>query len=177
MASRFRRLAEYFSDLFRVVGGRWPRLAVATTARLEGTLERQDRELAAARSLARDFVRKLEKEKNELAAAWARVAELEAAAAAEEVAEGLAPEQFRWLTEQVDDPQWPGGAVRRPRWELLRCPMCQGIHFSLCPAVREVEYHENGSVRRVRYWEQGAWSDDKVIWPEEVFGSSTEVDG
>lgn len=81
------------------------------------------------------------------------------------VEEGLDAETRRWLVEAVDD----GDGGTEPRYEGLRCPHCQGVHFRACPRVRQISFHESGRVASVRFWREGEYDDSDVIWPELIF--------
>lgn len=77
-----------------------------------------------------------------------------------------------WLAQEVEvEVGWGEEPRTQPRFEALRCPWCQGVHFRACPRVESIEYHENGQVRRVKFWPEGAYHDDDVIWPEMVFAT------
>lgn len=48
------------------------------------------------------------------------------------------------------------------------CGHCGGIHARKCPRVRRLDFHPNAALASVRFWRDGKWSDDGVIWPEDV---------
>lgn len=56
------------------------------------------------------------------------------------------------------------------------CSFCGGIHTRACPRVSSFELYENGKLKQAAFWPAGAWNDDFIIWPEDVFeeGSSDE---
>lgn len=49
-----------------------------------------------------------------------------------------------------------------------RCDHCGGIHARNCPAVAEIQYYADGRVKRVAFWPRSMWSDDGVIWLDEI---------
>ncbi len=48
------------------------------------------------------------------------------------------------------------------------CRHCGGRHARACPRVRRLAFHSNGQLAEVEFWPDGRWSDDYVIWPEQV---------
>jgi hypothetical protein len=49
-----------------------------------------------------------------------------------------------------------------------RCQHCRGAHARACPRVRELSFHPDAKLSRVRFWRDGEWSDDGVLWPEDL---------
>lgn len=48
------------------------------------------------------------------------------------------------------------------------CKHCGGIHARACPRIKKMNFHSNGSLAEVEFWSDGQWSDDNVVWPEEI---------
>lgn len=48
------------------------------------------------------------------------------------------------------------------------CQHCKGLHARACPRVKSMTFHSNGSLASIEFWPDGEWSDENVIWPEEV---------
>lgn len=48
------------------------------------------------------------------------------------------------------------------------CQHCKGRHARYCPRVRELGWHPNNSLAYVKFWPEGEWSDEHIIWPEDV---------
>jgi hypothetical protein len=56
-------------------------------------------------------------------------------------------------------------------WRQFRgrlCQHCLGAHARACPRVRELSFHPDAKLSRVRFWRDGEWSDDGVLWPEDL---------
>lgn len=56
-------------------------------------------------------------------------------------------------------------------WQQFRgrlCQHCLGAHARACPRVRELSFHPDAKLARVRFWRDGDWSDDGVLWPENL---------
>jgi hypothetical protein len=68
-------------------------------------------------------------------------------------------------------------AGKAPLFEQKKCQHCGGLHVRKCPAVKEIEYHPDGKVMRVVYFAQGEWSDEDVIWLEDVYAALGGDDG
>lgn len=48
------------------------------------------------------------------------------------------------------------------------CKHCGGIHNRACPRIRRMAFHPNGALSEVEFWPDRKWSDDAVVWPEDV---------
>jgi hypothetical protein len=48
------------------------------------------------------------------------------------------------------------------------CQHCGGRHARACPRVKRFKFHPNGTLAQVDFWPEGEWSDDHVIWPEDL---------
>jgi len=48
------------------------------------------------------------------------------------------------------------------------CEHCGGRHLRRCPRVRRFKWHPNGALAGVEFWPDGAWSDQHVLWPDEL---------
>lgn len=51
---------------------------------------------------------------------------------------------------------------------LKPCTHCGGRHTRACPRVRRMKFHPNGTLAAVEFWPEGKWSDEHVIWPEDM---------
>lgn len=56
------------------------------------------------------------------------------------------------------------------------CRHCGGLHPRSCPRVKRMAFHSNGTLAEVEFWPDGEWSDENVIWPEELPEPSEEAD-
>lgn len=56
------------------------------------------------------------------------------------------------------------------QYKRRKCDHCGGSHVRACPRVRQLEFHENGKLRSVSFWSGSQWSDDGILWPEEIPG-------
>lgn len=56
------------------------------------------------------------------------------------------------------------------------CQHCKGLHARACPRVKSMTFHNNGSLASIEFWQDGEWSDNNVIWPEEVPDISSAED-
>lgn len=52
--------------------------------------------------------------------------------------------------------------------EIPACRHCGGRHERACPRVKSMRYHPNGALAEVTFWPSGKWSDDHIIWPEDL---------
>lgn len=52
--------------------------------------------------------------------------------------------------------------------EIPSCQHCGGRHARACPRVRKMSFHPNGALASVEFWPEGRWSDDDIIWPEDI---------
>lgn len=48
------------------------------------------------------------------------------------------------------------------------CRHCGGLHPRSCPRVKRMAFHSNGAMAEVEFWPDGQWSDDNILWPEEL---------
>lgn len=48
------------------------------------------------------------------------------------------------------------------------CAHCKGHHVRACPRVKSMKFHPNGSLAGVDFWPEGKWSDDHILWPDEL---------
>lgn len=51
-----------------------------------------------------------------------------------------------------------------------QCIHCGGIHARACPRISTLEWHTDGNLIKVSYWPENRWSDDTIIFPEDVYG-------
>ena len=42
------------------------------------------------------------------------------------------------------------------------------VASTLYQPVRRLRWHPNGSIAEVVFWQAGRWSDEHVIWPEDL---------
>jgi hypothetical protein len=59
-------------------------------------------------------------------------------------------------------------------YQSRRCDHCAGVHARACPRVRKLEFHENGRLKSVTFWARGQWSEDGILWPEDIPGDPAE---
>lgn len=71
------------------------------------------------------------------------------------------------LTGGKDDTALTAELAARLR-EIPSCQHCGGRHARACPRVRRMAFHANGALAEVEFWPEGRWSDDDIIWPEEL---------
>jgi hypothetical protein len=48
------------------------------------------------------------------------------------------------------------------------CAHCRGRHTRACPRVKAMKWHPNGTLAAVDFWRDGQWSDEHVIWEEQL---------
>lgn len=48
------------------------------------------------------------------------------------------------------------------------CRHCGGIHVRACPRVKLMRFHPNGSLAEVEFWQENQWSDDHVVWSDQI---------
>lgn len=48
------------------------------------------------------------------------------------------------------------------------CRHCGGSHARACPRVHRLAFHPNGNLAEVEFWPTSEWSDEHVIWPEQL---------
>jgi hypothetical protein len=56
------------------------------------------------------------------------------------------------------------------------CMHCGGIHLRACRRVKKATYHADGSLLKVEYWKDGDWSEDEILWPEDIYDDSETDD-
>jgi hypothetical protein len=82
-------------------------------------------------------------------------------------------------TEQAEDAEpelTPDEAAEMWRqYKKRACNHCGGSHVRACPRVRQLEFHENGRLKSVTFWPRGQWSDEGILWPEDIPGEPPEV--
>jgi hypothetical protein len=61
------------------------------------------------------------------------------------------------------------------QYRKRKCDHCLGAHARACPRVRRLEFHENGRLRSVSFWPRGEWSDEGILWPEDIPGEPPEA--
>lgn len=71
------------------------------------------------------------------------------------------------LTGGKDDTALTAELAARLR-EIPSCQHCGGRHARACPRVRKMSFHPNGALAAVEFWPAGKWSDDDIIWPEDI---------
>jgi hypothetical protein len=54
------------------------------------------------------------------------------------------------------------------------CRHCGGLHPRSCPRVRRMAFHPNGTLAEVEFWPDDQWSDDNILWPEELPDPETQ---
>lgn len=87
----------------------------------------------------------------------------------------LTHEEAKKLMAESTVDSWFGGSA--PLFEQKKCQHCGGLHVRKCPAVKEIEFYEDGKVKQVVYFARGEWSDDDVIWLEDVIAALEGGDG
>lgn len=62
--------------------------------------------------------------------------------------------------------------------QITPCPYCNGIHMRSCPRVKRILFSETGEkVREVEFWPNDQWSDEHIIFPDEIEELDGIVDG
>lgn len=51
---------------------------------------------------------------------------------------------------------------------MPNCTHCGGRHVRACPRVKRMSFHPNGALAAVEFWPDGKWSDEHVLWDEEI---------
>lgn len=67
------------------------------------------------------------------------------------------------------DPRQPNGPNL---FESMKCAHCGGAHRRACPRVRRMDFEYKGEITQIKsveFWPEGQWSDDNIIWPEDVY--------
>ena len=52
--------------------------------------------------------------------------------------------------------------------QLPVCDHCRGRHARACPRVKAMKWHPNGALASVAFWADDQWSDEHVVWPEDL---------
>jgi hypothetical protein len=73
---------------------------------------------------------------------------------------------FRKLVD-VQDPNG-GKPTQIESWRLIACHLCGGVHERMCPKPRHIWFGPGESVTEVEYFAKGEWSEDDIIWPEDI---------
>jgi hypothetical protein len=73
---------------------------------------------------------------------------------------------FRKLVD-VQDPNG-GKPTQIESWRLIACHLCGGVHERACPKPRHIWFGPGESVTEVEYFAKGEWSEDDIIWPEDI---------
>ncbi len=79
----------------------------------------------------------------------------------------VSPEERAYQAELV--PVAPGSAEKAPRFALMRCSYCGGIHAQSCPRVARLEYDGSGRVTAVEFWAWGTWPEDRVVYADDIW--------
>lgn len=75
------------------------------------------------------------------------------------------------VDESASDGDWTPELVTEFRARFTRkenCTHCGGIHARSCPRVKRLVWHPNGTLAEVEFWSSGEWSDENVVWPEDI---------
>lgn len=65
----------------------------------------------------------------------------------------------------------PADVIARLKTEFDQgkgCQHCGGRHARACPRVKRFRFHPTGALAEVVFWPEGKWSDEHVIWPEDL---------
>ena len=63
----------------------------------------------------------------------------------------------------------PSYNITQEEFDTMRCVHCGGAHLRACPRVRRLIFEPStGKIVEVEFWSEGEWSDDSIIWPEEI---------
>jgi len=57
------------------------------------------------------------------------------------------------------------------------CRHCGGMHVRACPRVKRLVFSSGDGVGEVEFWPDGEWSEDDVVWPEEIVEALAGPDG
>jgi hypothetical protein len=52
--------------------------------------------------------------------------------------------------------------------KIPACSHCGGRHVRACPRVKRMSFHPNGALAAVEFWSDGKWSDEHVLWDEQI---------
>lgn len=66
----------------------------------------------------------------------------------------------------VLEPVDPDDVVQLAR--LKPCSHCGGHHVRACPRVKKMSWHPNAGIASVEFWSDGEWSDEHVLWPDQI---------
>ena len=58
--------------------------------------------------------------------------------------------------------------LTREEFESMQCMHCGGAHLRACPRVKRLVFNNSNNIQEVEFWADGAWSQDSIIWPEEL---------
>lgn len=50
------------------------------------------------------------------------------------------------------------------------CSHCGGRHVRACPRVKRMSFHPSGALASVDFWPGDKWSDEHVLWDEDIGG-------
>lgn len=62
----------------------------------------------------------------------------------------------------------PELAITPEQFDQLKCVHCGGAHLRACPRVKRMSFDTAGKIVEVEFWRENEWSDDNVIWPEDI---------
>lgn len=48
------------------------------------------------------------------------------------------------------------------------CAHCGGRHVRACPRVKSMRFHQNGALAGVDFWPDGKWSENHVLFADEL---------
>lgn len=54
------------------------------------------------------------------------------------------------------------------------CRHCGALHARACPRVKAMTFHPGGTLAGVTFWPDGKWSDQGLIWPEDLTQTTTD---
>ena len=58
--------------------------------------------------------------------------------------------------------------------KIPACAHCGGRHVRACPRIKRMQWHPNGTIASVEFWADGRWSEDHVIFLDEVTAPPTD---
>jgi hypothetical protein len=59
-------------------------------------------------------------------------------------------------------------SLTREEFEKMQCVHCGGAHLRACPRVKRLVFNNSNNIQEVEFWRDGEWSQDSIIWPEEI---------
>lgn len=65
-------------------------------------------------------------------------------------------------------PQGDEAAAVHEAFRQRRCQHCGGAHARACPRVRRLRFHPDSRLAAVEFWPAGSWSDEGIMWPEDL---------